>query len=71
MQHYAQVTEADIQEAVKMSLLNEAEISCQGKRVHNRVQTTAAPARTESHELQEVPAVSPYNCESKREFATP
>ena len=71
MQHYAQVTEADIQEAAKMSLLNEAEISCQGKRVHNRVQTTVAPSRTESYEPQEEPAASPYNCESKREFATP
>jgi len=45
MQHYAQVTEADIQEGVKMTLLNDAENILE-KRVHNRVQTTAAPSRT-------------------------
>ncbi|MFC1781871.1 hypothetical protein ACFLZ8_06385 [Planctomycetota bacterium] len=37
LQHYAQVTEADIQEAAKMSLISSAE-----KRVQNWVQTTAA-----------------------------
>ena len=70
MQHYAQITEADIQEAAKMTLLNDAENTVE-KRVHNRVQITAAPARTESHEPQEEPVVSLYNCESKREFAAP
>ena len=52
MEHYAQLTEADIQEAAKMSLLQDAEISCQGKRVQNRVQTTAAQSRNESQEPQ-------------------
>ena len=45
MSHYAQVTEKDIQEAAKMALLNDAENIVE-KRVHNRVQTTAATGRT-------------------------
>ena len=53
-----------------MTLLNDAENIVE-KRVHNRVQTTAAPARTESHEAQDEPILSPCDCESKREFATP
>jgi len=64
MEHYAMITEADLQDAAKMSLINDAE-----KSVHNMVQTTAATNRKDSHESQEEPAVSPYNCESKREFA--
>ena len=70
MEHYAKVTEADEREAAKMSLLQDAEISCQEKRVHNRVQTIAAPSRTESQEPQEEPVVSPDDCKRKREFAT-
>jgi len=64
MRHYAQVTESDLQEASKMSLLNDAE-----KRVHNTVQTTAEMRRTESHEPQNKPVINPCNYESKREFA--
>jgi hypothetical protein len=41
MQHYALITEADIQEVVKMSLINNTK---------ERVQITAAPTRTESQE---------------------
>jgi len=70
MQHYAQITEADIQEAAKMTLLNDAENMVE-KRVQDRVQTTAAPSRTESHETKSKPVVSPCNCESKQELATP
>jgi integrase len=66
MTHYAQVTEADIQEAAKMSLLSDAE-----KEVQNPVQIGAESSRTESHDTQEEPTVSPCLCESKREFATP
>jgi integrase len=66
LKHYAQVTEADFQEAAKMTLLNNAE-----KRVQNRVQTTAAQSRKESQELQNKPVLSPYSCEAKRELATP
>ena len=76
MTHYAQVTDADMKEAAKQSVLNGAESDYLTKRkvhnpVHNPVQTTAEPSRTESHETQEPLAVSPCYCESKREFATP
>ena len=64
MQHYAQVTEADIQEAAKMSLLNDAE-----KTVHNPVQTTHASARTDSHKDKEDDALTSCDCESKLQFA--
>ncbi len=70
MQHYAQVTEADLQDAAKMTLLNDAENMVE-KRVHNRVQTTAELSCTEPHETQEEPVISPCNCENKQEFATP
>ena len=70
MQHYAQVTEADIQEAAKMTLLNDAENIVE-KRVHNRVQTTATPGCTESHEAQDEPVLSPCSCKNKQEVATP
>ena len=65
MQHYAQITEADIQEAAKTSLICHAE-----KRVQNVVQTTAAPARMASQEHQDSLGVSPYSCKSKQQFAT-
>jgi integrase len=64
LQHYAQVTEADLQEAAKMTLINDAE-----KRVHNRVQTTAAASRTVSYDLVDKPVTSLCKSESKREFA--
>ncbi len=69
MQHYAQITEADMRDAAKMSLLRNAEISCQGKRVHNTVQTTAAPSSTEPHEHSEESDLTPCGCETKREYA--
>ena len=64
MQHYAQVTEADLQEAAKMTLLDDAE-----KRVQNTVQTAAEPPRTESHEVNNSSDVNPYDCESLQEAA--
>jgi len=64
MQHYAQVTEADFQEAAKTSLLDPAE-----KRVQNRVQTTAEQGRTESHKDGDGSDVNPYICEDLRELA--
>ncbi len=68
LNHYAQITETDIREAAKMTILNEAESSvC--KEVHNPVQNTAEPSRTEPHEILEPIAVSPSDCESKHEFA--
>jgi integrase len=65
MQHYAQVTEADIQEAAKSSLINDAEKRVQ-KTVHNTVQTADATNRTEPQEI----IASPCDCKDKREFAT-
>jgi integrase len=70
MQHYAQVTEADIQEAAKLSLISDAESRVQQKTVHNPVQTTDETNCTEPQEEKEEPAVSPSKRESKREFAT-
>ena len=65
MQHYAQVTEADIQEAAKSSLINDAEKRVQ-KTVHNTVQTADATNRNEPQEI----IASPCDCNDKREFAT-
>lgn len=64
MAHYAQVTEVDMQEAAKMSLL----FDDNKKRVQNRVQTTAELSCTDSHELKEESNVRPYNYKDKREF---
>lgn len=69
MEHYAQVTEADVKEAAKMSLINHAEKEVQ-KRVHNRVQNMAERSCTEPHESHEETAITPYNYESNQEFAT-
>jgi integrase len=69
MAHYAQVTEADEREAARLSVMERAVGFCQEKGVQNTVQTTAVPSRRESHKPQEEPVVSPYSCESKREFA--
>ncbi len=64
MQHYAQVTEADFQEAAKTSLIGDAE-----KTVHFSVQTTAETTGKDSQEEKAEPALSPSDCDSKREFA--
>ena len=69
MRHYAQVTEADMKEATKMTLLERAEKEVQ-KTVHNPVQTTAAQSSTGLHEPQKEPVVSPCICEGKQQFAT-
>jgi len=50
MQHYAQVTEADLQEAAKISLLEDAENMVQ-KTVHNPVQTIDEQNSTKSVEI--------------------
>ncbi len=68
MQHYAQLTESDMQEAAKTTLLNEAEKEVQDK-VHNQVQNTAEQSRTEPQEIPEPITVSPADCESKHELA--
>jgi integrase len=59
MQHYAQVTEADMREAAKMSIINDAQ-----KRVQDRVQTTDATpeiSRKDSQDEKEGVVVSPSN----------
>jgi len=62
MKHYAQVTEADLQEAAKMTLLDDAEKSMQ-----NSMQTTAEQDRTEPHKSNTGSDVSPYECDTKKE----
>jgi len=60
LNHYAQITETDLREAAKMTVLNEAESSvCKEVHnpVHNPVQNTAEPSRTEPHETLEPIAV--------------
>ena len=64
MTHYAQVTEADLQEAAKMSIINDAE-----KRVQNPVQTTAEPSGIELHESNSRDDINPYFCESNNDNA--
>ena len=66
MTHYAQVTEADLQEAAKMAILNDAE-----KAVHDPVHTTAVQPCTELHELNTIEDLSPCLCESNNDNATP
>jgi len=63
MAHYAQVTEADLQEAAKMTLLDDAENTLK-KTVQKSVLTTAEQSRTASHESNSASAVSPCYCES-------
>ena len=62
MQYYAQVTEADLQEAAKMTLLDDAE-----KTMQNSMQTTAEQGRTDSHKSTTDNDVSPFPCETKPE----
>ncbi|MHC4524920.1 MAG: tyrosine-type recombinase/integrase [Planctomycetota bacterium] len=47
MQHYAQITEADMKQAAKLAVLNDA-----GKRVHNRVHTTGETPEMSRKESQ-------------------
>jgi hypothetical protein len=72
MTHYAQITETDLREAAKMTILNEAESSvCKEvhNQAHNPAQNTAEQPRTESHETLEPITISPSDCESEHEFA--
>ena len=62
MQHYAQVTEADLQEAAKMAVLNDAE-----KAVHDPVHTGAESSCTDSQEFNKFSDVTPYNCETNHQ----
>lgn len=64
MKHYAQVTEADMREAAKMTILEDAE-----KEVQKEVQRGNAESGENPQETQEENAVSPYDSESKQDFA--
>lgn len=65
MQHYAQVTEADMKEAARMAVMHSAE-----KAVHNPVQNPAVSSRTESHESLDPIDVTPCHCGANQENAT-
>ena len=68
MTHYAQVTERYMQEAAKMSLLNEAEKEVQ-EEVQNQVHTAAESDSTGLHETSEPITVSPDDCDNNLQFA--
>ena len=57
MMHYAQITEADMKEAAKMTILNAAE-----KEVHDPVHTGAELPCTDSHESKSDISITPYEC---------
>ena len=65
MQHYAQVTEADLKDAAKLMVMNDAE-----KAVHNPVQNPAVSACTESHESLDPIDVTPCQCGANQENAS-
>ena len=65
MQHYAQVTEADLKDAAKLTVMNDAE-----KAVHNPVQNPAVSSCTESHESLDPIDVTPCQCGVNQENAT-
>ncbi len=65
MMHYAQITEADMKEAAKMTILSAAE-----KEVHDPVHTGADSPCTESHESKSKSDVTPYNCNTIRQKNT-
>jgi hypothetical protein len=66
MKHYAQVTEADMKEAAKMIVLNDAE-----KTVHNPVQPTAESECKEVQDEKESIDINLQDCSSLQEFAGP
>lgn len=65
MMHYAQVTEADFNEAAKTAIITQAEEALQ-----NPMQTGTESGRTESHELPDDPDVTLCGCETKPQNAT-
>ena len=65
MQHYAQVTEADMEQAAKLTVLNDAV-----SRVHNRVHTTGVKpemSRQEPQEKLDDSIVTPSICEASQQ----
>ena len=66
MQHYAQLTEADMKEAAEMTVLGEAE-----KTVHNPVHTPVDSPCTDLNESTSSVDVNPDNCNSLQLNSTP
>jgi len=74
MAHYAQVTEADMQQAAKKAVMIDAENALEKEvhnQVHNPVQNTSEPGCTEPHDTPAELTVTPCDCDSKQQFATP
>ncbi len=65
MQHYAQVTEADLKDAARLAVMKDAE-----KAVHDPVQNPAVSSCTESHESLDPTDVTPCHCGANQENAT-
>ncbi len=65
MMHYAQVTDADFNEAAKMSVISQAEDALQ-----KALQTGAESRCTESHEQPNDLDVTLCGCETKPQDAT-
>ncbi|MGI6125317.1 MAG: tyrosine-type recombinase/integrase [Acetivibrionales bacterium] len=68
MQHYAQTTEADLREAVRLSVLGDAKEAVQNP-VHNPVQTQDADGREDPQETPYQTDENAVFCGEKRDFA--
>ncbi len=68
MQHYAQITEADMKEAAEKAVILDAETVVQNT-VHNTVHTGAESSRKDSQEVTGERVISPCICGNKEEFA--
>ena len=66
MQHYAQVTEADLKEAAKLAVMDDAKEAVQNP-VHNPVQNAAASDCMGSHESTDAVDVTPCICSGIRQ----
>ena len=64
MQHYAQITESDMAEAAKMSLINDAE-----KMVQNTVQTVTVKTSKDMQDLKKEQFLSSSNCSNLQQLS--
>jgi hypothetical protein len=64
LNHYAQVTDADLKEAAKMALINDAE-----KGIHNHIHNNVDSSSTEPQEPIEHIDVTTCDCDNNQEFA--
>ena len=69
MQHYAQVTEADLRGAAELAVIEDGKKTVQNQVhvVQNQVQTVAANSRTKSHEVKSERGINPCFCGEKPE----